>query len=52
MYTMIDGAVVKVRDGQDDAINTVGSAMVTGLLFKSTGMVVENKTAKRGGGGG
>jgi hypothetical protein len=37
MYTIIDGGIVKLRDGEDDYINSVGSAVATGLLFKATG---------------
>eukprot|EP01135_Chromosphaera_perkinsii_P002088 Nk52_evm22s217 gene=Nk52_evmTU22s217 len=35
MYSFIDGVVVKAR-GEDDMFNTIGSAALTGALYKST----------------
>lgn len=35
MYTFIDGAVVKLRDGESDMMNRLGSGMATGALFSA-----------------
>eukprot|EP00123_Amoebidium_parasiticum_P003322 comp14619_c0_seq1/m.10911 comp14619_c0_seq1/g.10911 ORF comp14619_c0_seq1/g.10911 comp14619_c0_seq1/m.10911 type:complete len:202 (-) comp14619_c0_seq1:546-1151(-) len=39
MYTVIDGSLVWLRDGQDDYVNSVSAAALTGVLFKTTGGV-------------
>jgi hypothetical protein len=38
MYSGVNAAFVNLRGGDDDNINAVGSAVITGALFKSTGM--------------
>lgn len=36
MYSCIDSFIIKLRGGQDDIYNSICSAVVTGMVFKST----------------
>ncbi|KJE89313.1 hypothetical protein, variant [Capsaspora owczarzaki ATCC 30864] len=35
VYTVMDGVTIRLRDGQDDAYNTIGCGIGTGLLLRS-----------------
>ena len=36
MYSCIDSVTIKLRGGEDDIYNSIGSAVLTGVVFKST----------------